>query len=61
MKVWVEGYRSHNLKLNSALHNAAIWYCTILLGTRMAKNIELDIKLTRDLKKKEKAYVIVIL
>ena len=56
MKVWVEGYRSHNLKLNSALHNAAIWYCTILLGTRMAKNIELDIKLTRDLKKKEKAY-----
>ena len=44
MKVWVEGYRSHNLKLNSALHNAAIWYCTILLGTRMAKNIELDIK-----------------
>ena len=56
MKVWVEGYRSHNLKLISALHNAAIWYCTILLGTRMAKNIELDIKLTRDLKKKEKAY-----
>ena len=36
--------------------NAALYYGEVLLGKRMAKNIYLDIKLTKDLKKKEGAY-----
>ena len=56
MIVEITGYRSHNLELYRALGNAASCYGEILLGKRMEKNIYLDIKLTNDLKKKEKAY-----
>ena len=56
MQLYIEGYRSHNLKLTDALVDASLYYGAVLLGTRMVKNIELDIKLTKDLKKKEKAY-----
>ena len=56
MQLYIEGYRSHNKELHQALASAAIWYGAVLLGTRMVKNISLDIKLTKDLKKKEKAY-----
>jgi len=56
MQLYIEGYRSHNKELNRALGSAALYYGVVLLGTRMAKNIYLEIKLTKDLKKKEKAY-----
>ena len=56
MQLYIEGYRSHNKELYHAVSNAALYYGALLLGTRMAKNITLDIKLTKDLKKKEKAY-----
>ena len=39
-----------------AVSNAALYYGALLLGTRMLNNIYLDIKLTKDLKKKEQAY-----
>ena len=56
--MWVEitGYRKHNKELFGALENAAFEYAEILLGKRMAKHIQLEIKLTKDLKKKEKAF-----
>ena len=56
MQLYIEGYRSHNKELYHAVSNAALYYGALLLGTRMVKNIILDIKLTKDLKKKEKAY-----
>ena len=56
MQLYIEGYRSHNKELYRAVSNAALYYGALLLGTRMVKNIILDIKLTKDLKKKEKAY-----
>ena len=56
MQLFIEGYRSHNKELYRALASAAIWYGAVLLGTRMVNNIYLDIKLTKGLKKKEKAY-----
>ena len=56
MIVQVEGYRSHNLNLYHAIENAVSFYGEVLLGKRMAKNIYIDIKLTKDLKEKEKAY-----
>ena len=56
MQLYIEGYRSHNKRLNQDLSSAAIWYGAILLGTRMVNNIYLDIKLTKGLKQKEKAY-----
>ena len=56
MIVNIEGYRSHNQKLNALVQQSAEFYAEVLLGKRMAKNIYLDIKLTKDLKKKEKAY-----
>ena len=52
----IEGYRKHNKALYQEVGNAALCYGEILLGKRMAKNIYLDIKLTKDLKKKEGAY-----
>ena len=56
--MWVEitGYRKHNKELFRALENAAFEYAEILLGKRMAKHIQLELKLTKDLKKKEKAF-----
>jgi len=56
MIIEIRGYRSHNVGLYQALGNASIDYGEILLGKRMANNIYLDIKLTKDLKKKEQAY-----
>jgi len=56
MQLYIEGYRSHNKELYRAIGSAALDYSEILLGKRMAKNISLDIKLTNNLKKKEKAY-----
>ena len=56
MIIEVKGYRSHNMGLYQALGNASIYYGEKLLGKRMANNIYLDIKLTKDLKKKEQAY-----
>ena len=56
MQLYIEGYRSHNKELYQAVGSAALYYGALLLGTRMAKNIYLEIKLTKDLKKKEKAY-----
>ena len=56
MILCIEGYRSHNLELQSALKSGAEFYAEVLLGKRMAKNIYVDLKLTKDLKKKEKAY-----
>ena len=43
-------------ELFCALGNAAEFYGEKLLGKRMSKNIILEIKLTRELKKKEQAY-----
>jgi len=56
MQLYIEGYRSHNKELYRALESAAIWYSAVLLGTRMVNNIYLDIKLTKGLKQREKAY-----
>ena len=56
MQLYIEGYRSHNKELYQAIGSAALYYGALLLGTRMVNNIYLDIKLTKDLKKKEKAY-----
>ena len=56
MQLYIEGYRSHNKELYQAVGSAALYYGALLLGTRMVKNIYLDIKLTKGLKQKEKAY-----
>ena len=56
MIVEVEGYRSHNLTLYQSVGNAASFYGEVLLGKRMARNILLEIKLTKELKQKEQAY-----
>ena len=56
MQLYIEGYRSHNKELSQALSCAALFYSEVLLGKRMSKNVYLDIKLTKDMKKKEKAY-----
>ena len=56
MILCIEGYRKHNKDFYQALSTSAEFYGEVLLGKRMAKNIYLDIKLTKDLKKKEQAY-----
>jgi hypothetical protein len=56
MQLYSEGYRKQNKELFYALGNAAEFYGEKLLGKRMSKNITLEIKLTRELKKKEQAY-----
>jgi len=56
MIVYINGYRSHNKALFNALSEAAWFYGRRLLGGRMAKHITVEIKLTKDLKKKENAY-----
>ena len=56
MQLYIEGYRSHNKELYKEVSSAALYYGALLLGTRMLNNIYLDIKLTNNLKKKEKAY-----
>jgi len=56
MMLCIEGYRKHNKALYQSVGSAALFYGEVLLGKRMVKNIYLDIKLTKDLKKKEGAY-----
>jgi len=56
MIVEVEGYRSHNINLHQAVREAVSFYSEVLLGKRMANNVDVLVKLTKDLKKKEKAY-----
>ena len=56
MIVYINGYRSHNNALFDALNSASWFYGRRLLGGRLARHITLDIKLTKDLKKKENAY-----
>ena len=56
MNVYIDGYRSHNKALRNALNEAAWYYGLVLLGGRMARHVEVEIKLTKDLKKKEDAY-----
>ena len=56
MIVYINGYRSHNKALFNALSEAAWFYGSRLLGGRMAKHITVEIILTKDLYKKEKAY-----
>ena len=56
MQLYIEGYRKHNKELHRVIGSAALFYSEVLLGSRMTKNISIDIKLTKDLKKKEKAY-----
>ena len=56
MIVEVKGYRSHNIDLCQALGNAVSFYGEVLLGKRMANNVDVFVKLTKDLKKKEQAY-----
>ena len=56
MMLAIEGYRKHNKALYQSVGSAALFYGEVLLGKRMVKNIYLDIKLTKDLKKKEGAY-----
>ena len=56
MIIYINGYRSHNKVLFNALSEAAWFYGRRLLGGRMAKHITVEIILTKDLYKKEKAY-----
>ena len=56
MLVQVEGYRSHNNDLYRAVGEAVTFYGEVLLGKRMANNVEVFVKLSKDLKKKEQAY-----
>ena len=56
MKIYIEGYRSHNQKLYNLVRDASWFYGLKLLGGRMARHIILDIKLTKDLKKKDNSY-----
>ena len=56
MRIYIDGYRSHNKALFDALSQAAWYYGLVLLGGRMARHVEVEIKVTKDLKKKEDAY-----
>ena len=56
MNLYIEGYRSYNYNLYNAITDAVWFYAEELLGKRLMKNLEIDIKLTKDLKKKEGAY-----
>jgi hypothetical protein len=56
MIVEVEGYRSQNLTFYRTVENAVEFYGEVLLGKRMAKSVHVFVKLTKNLKKKEKAY-----
>ena len=56
MKLYIEGYRTHNQTLNESVIHAANFYAHKLLGGRMAQHIVLDIKLTKDLKSKDNSY-----
>jgi len=58
MNLYIEGYRTQNKKLVETLTTASYWYCAKLLGIRMVNspNLDVDIRLTRNLKEKENVY-----
>ena len=56
MLTTIEGYRCNNIELYWTLRDAIEFYGVKLLGKRMAKNVYVYVKLTRELKKKEGAY-----
>ena len=56
MKLYIEGYRTQNNALLESVINAAHFYAYKLLGGRMVRHIELDIKLTKELKAKDDSY-----
>ena len=58
MNLYIEGYRTQNKKLVETLTAASYWYCAKLLGMRMVNspNLDVEIQLTRNLKKKENVY-----
>ena len=56
MNLYIEGYRTQNKKLVEDITSAAYYFVYELVGGRFARNITVDIKLTKDLKKKTGAY-----
>ena len=56
MIVYIDGYRSHNLQLSASLLEAVYFYAKELLGGRQARHLTMEIKLTKELKKKTGAY-----
>ena len=56
MNLYIEGYRTQNKKLVDDITSAAYFYVYDLVGGRFARHITVDIKLTKDLKKKTGAY-----
>ena len=58
MNLYIDGYRTQNKKLVETLTAASFWYCAKLLGTRMVNspNLDVDIVLIKDLKRKENVY-----
>ena len=56
MHLYIEGYRTQNKKLVDDITSATYYYVYKLLGGRSARHVTIDIKLTKDLQKKEKAY-----
>ena len=56
MRLYIEGYRTQNKTLFDSVSDAAHFYTYKLLGGRMYRHIVLDIKLTKDLKKKDDSY-----
>ena len=56
MKLYIEGYRTQNKILSESVFDAAHFYANKLLGGRMLRHIEVDIKLTKDLKIKDNSY-----
>ena len=56
MRLYIKGYRTQNKILSESVLDAAHFYAHKLLGGRMYRHIELDIKLTKDLKIKDDSY-----
>ncbi len=56
MNLYIEGYRTQNKKLVEDITSAAYYFVYELVGGRFARNITVDIKLTKDLKQKTGAY-----
>ena len=56
MNLYIEGYRTQNKKLVEDITSATYYYVYKLLGGRSARHITVDIKLTKNLKKKSGAY-----
>lgn len=56
MQLYIEGYRTQNKKLVEDITSATYYYVYKLLGGRSSRHVTVDIKLTKDLKKKTGAY-----